>query len=674
MSEQIASMFAKMGFDIDSTAVDKIEKTIKDVRASSALLARNLRAMNTQLNVSSKYLNKIAKADGTGASIKTLGNNYTALGNHVHTAREKTAKFGRTLALVDPRIDKSAGKIELLTTKYAELTKKISETNAAISRTKVVSARQPSMSGVGMGRGGRGYSQQGLLQGRDQGYFNNAYGAAGGFLRSFLPAGGLLAGRAISAGAAVAEVKKRGQAQQAMQQALMFSSKGMEDFNDSLKFVKDEALRLGMSSQDLGRALGQINMSSSLSKDSKKKLITDTSEVVATLKLSKVDQGLIWYAVNQMFSLGKMQGEEIRQLTERGISKTLLYDAIKQTYGVKSQEEAMKMQEAGKLDPNKVLPVLFANMNKMGHESGAYDAAMKASITKQNIFVERLNQGSAQLMEAGLDEFLGLIFDGLSKALPYLISFTKGLMGAGKGIVNLVKTIKNWAMENPVALGTISALTLGVALFTGKIIAGTGALGVFANTFIRILPIITAVLKRIPIILFFTTLMYVFKAYQEYLSGSNNWLTLLSKLLAGAALDVNLLITRFNLLMSLISSGRLKDAVKMLWSGLDSGDTPSIKENTSSIFGALTPYEVIKRIIMKGVNPLMGDINSKENQPKGIPYANSNFTPPRLLGKFTGEVTVNLDVSNMGQKVGKQQIQVPLRLDTGGMGYLGGGQ
>ena len=89
------------------------------------------------------------------------------------------------------------------------------------------------------------------------------------------------------------------------------------------------------------------------------KIFTEMSEYIMVTGAGQEDQKLIFKAVNQMFSLGRIMAEEMNQLTERGVPRKMIYDVAKEVYNVKSTEEVLKLQENGKLDPAKILPIVF---------------------------------------------------------------------------------------------------------------------------------------------------------------------------------------------------------------------------------------------------------------------------------------------------------------------------
>ena len=112
-------------------------------------------------------------------------------------------------------------------------------------------------------------------------------GLLGGSLQSALLGGGI-----ASLGYGAAQAVKASQEQTRMEMALTMSSKNLREFDDSLKYVKEEALRLGLTSVDLGKAFAQVNIAAEgLSQDQKKRMFTGVNEYMATVGLDKEAQG-----------------------------------------------------------------------------------------------------------------------------------------------------------------------------------------------------------------------------------------------------------------------------------------------------------------------------------------------------------------------------------------------
>ena len=247
---------------------------------------------------------------------------------------------------------------------------------------------------------------------------------------------------------------------------------------DVITYSKEEALRLGLTSQELGKAFAQVNTAAEgLSQDKKKEIFTGLNEYMATMQLDPEKQKGVYTAFYQMFSKGKISQEEINQLAERGFSQKVFRDAIVQAYGLKSSAEAVKMQEQGKLtDVGKVWEVYTKMLQKMARESGAYDKMTRSSAYNINTFKESLVQLSKELMDSGLDELLGSVFKGLTAITQALIPLAQnlkpvigGFQALGEVLAPVIDFIRFFISENIILSGVL-LLTIGKGAGLAKII------------------------------------------------------------------------------------------------------------------------------------------------------------------------------------------------------------
>lgn len=454
---QIAKMFASLGFNVDTTGLEKFRSSVKlartDIRnmaGDTKVAATQFRSLSAALDGLNTKLNKISvkKANNDISTsyrnvASSLRNVERALLSIEHNQRGVTKALGRIHASV------KAG--EPIWDKYRQT---VIATRDALSSVngKMQTLRANSSVNLKVNQG-RGGSNSSGYQGKDNSFFGSMMGSStggmmGGFFRSMLPAVAI-GGGLPAAGFAMKEIVQRGREQQKMENVLQFSSKGLQDFNDSLAFVRKTAMDLGTSSVDLGKAFAQVNMSAgeTLTKDQKKKMFTEASAVFSVMGATKDEQGLLYKAVNQMFSLGRIQAEEMNQLTGQGlVPRQAVYQAVRDAYGNQKMTNAdiMKMQKANQLDPSKVLPKLFENLAKQAEESGAMAKYKQSSIYKQGQAIEKLNQLAQQIMNSGLDKFLANLFSllsGIIDHVSYLVgafkNFKKGLdsISGGNGLL-----------------------------------------------------------------------------------------------------------------------------------------------------------------------------------------------------------------------------------------------
>lgn len=440
---QIAKMFASLGFNVDTSGLDKFRQNLKQVRAEINNLGRDSKTASKKIRSLSSALDGLStKLDRV--SIKRANDNIAKSYQGVARSLGLVERALNSIQTNQKKITNALGKIhssvkagEPLWNRYSAAVRAARhELDLANIRLREIRANSDIRIRINEGRGFRDRDRGNGGGNGGSGFGGgNGGGFAGGFFRSMLPAVAM-AGILPAAGFGVKEIVQRGRDQQRMENILMFATKDAAEFADALQYVRKESLRLGLDTAELGKAFAQVQMSAGdkLSMSDKKAMFKDMSEYIMTTGAGQEDQKLIFKAVNQMFSLGKMQAEEMNQLTERGIPREMIYRIAKETLGLKTNEQVQKAQEAGKLDPSVILPKLFKAFADKAHESGAFQKAMESSQTKQNIATQEFNALAKQIMEGGLDKALANIFVALTDLTKVLSDIVEGFKAAKAAI------------------------------------------------------------------------------------------------------------------------------------------------------------------------------------------------------------------------------------------------
>lgn len=441
---QIAKMFASLGFNVDTSGLDKFRQNLKQVRAEINNLGRDSKTASKKIRSLSSALDGLStKLDRV--SIKRANDNIAKSYQGVARSLGLVERALNSIQTNQKKITNALGKIhssvkagEPLWNRYSAAVRAARhELDLANIRLREIRANSDIRIRINEGRGfrDRDRGNGGRNGGSGFGGGGNGGGFAGGFFRSMLPAIAM-AGILPAAGFGVKEIVQRGRDQQRMENILMFATKDAKEFADALQYVRKESLRLGLDTAELGRAFAQVQMSAGdkLSMSDKKAMFKDMSEYIMTTGAGQEDQKLIFKAVNQMFSLGKMQAEEMNQLTERGIPREMIYRIAKETLGLKTNEQVQKAQKEGKLDPSVILPKLFKAFADKAHESGAFQKAMESSQTKQNIATQEFNALAKQIMDGGLDKTLANLFVALTDLTKVLSDIVEGFKAAKAAI------------------------------------------------------------------------------------------------------------------------------------------------------------------------------------------------------------------------------------------------
>lgn len=450
-------MFASLGFKVDTSGLDKFKQSLASARGEFKNLnqgikqsSKHLRSLKSALDSVDTALNKVR---GAGANNKIIVS-YRDMAKAV----ENVDKHLRNISSHQQNTTKAIGKINSSVhagvkhwNDYANAVNRARDALRQV-RSRIQDIRSNSNISINV-------RQSGNLNGRGSNASGSPSNATGG--TTIIPLGGrrmlaglfggslqsaILGGGIASVGYGAVQAVKASQEQTRMEMALTMSSKNLREFDDSLKYVKEEALRLGLTSVDLGKAFAQVNIAAEgLSQDQKKRMFSGLNEYMATVGLDKEAQGGVYRAMYQMFSKGKVQQEEVNQLAERGMSIKVFRDSAMQAYGIKDVNTLLKMQQKGQLtDVGKIWQVYTDNLKKMANANGAADAMRNSSITQINRFKESLKQLSKELMDSGLDQMLGSVFKGLTAITEALIPLAKNLKPVIGAIREISATFGDW--------------------------------------------------------------------------------------------------------------------------------------------------------------------------------------------------------------------------------------
>lgn len=431
---QIAKLFAGLGFQVDTSGLVKFKRAIADARSEMTNISRGAKTATNQFrnlrretDKLSSSMNKIKNAGGN----RNVGGSYRNLAGDIHRVRNALD----SITTNQPRTTKALGKINAAVIagtphwnayrrSIVQTRQSLANLNGDLNRLRANSRIDVRIRNTGSSGGGGSDGGSGGLGGA---------GGLGGVLGlrammgSFLPAlavsslggaSGFVASKAIDAS----------REQTRMENSLLMTSKGANDFADTLEFVRSEALRLGLSSAELGKSFSQMNLSAkNLSKTEKKEMFSGFSEFMVAMGLDDYGQKGVLRAYNQMFSLGRIQQDEINQLSEHGIPITLVYESAMKAHNLSSIKAVKDLQQKGGLIPEKVLKQLSGDMGALARDSGALEKALNSSMYKKQVMIESFNQMSKRIMDSGLDVKLGQVYEKLTKILVEIESITKGI-------------------------------------------------------------------------------------------------------------------------------------------------------------------------------------------------------------------------------------------------------
>lgn len=458
---QIASLFASLGFKVDTKGLDAFQSKLREVRGDTALFARNARALAANLRSMSSGLDGVTtRLDKL--SLKRANANISESYNQV---AKSVKELNNSLNSIDSnrkRITLSLGKIhssvkagEPIWDKYKQ---SVLETKAALLQVNGQMQQLRKNSNIGVRTGSSGFSSSRTSTPRQQRPFGgmNLGGsegllAGGGFFRAMLPAVAT-AGGLPTLGYAVSKIVEQGREVQKMDIVLKMASSSAEEFGRNLEFVRKTAQEVGVDVTEFGQAYAKMLQATKdvkgLGLEDKEKMFRDLSIYMRTIGSSADDQQGIFRALTQMFTKGKVQAEELLQMAERGVPAAI---EIKKAAieGLKMTEKQFELaQKKGELDPAKLLPIMSANLAKLAQDSGAYEKALQTSATAQQRFKNELKLLSDEILQGGLDQGLKNLFESLTdlikvtkEGIQWLKGFKKGLDEVSGGNSGLILSI-----------------------------------------------------------------------------------------------------------------------------------------------------------------------------------------------------------------------------------------
>ena len=225
MNKKIASLFASVGFDIDTTDLTKLDGHLRDIRGSAAKLSTNLRSVNEQAKTTASRMRSLASAAEAVTKFNNLGGKYVTLATKVHDSEVAIARFGRVLKLIEPRLDSTNFRLSEVARSWMGLAAAVKSANSELSRVPNRTPKPVRASGVGGGGGG---SSRIASHPSNTGCGAGVLGGLASTLGRFTPTG--MVGGSVATGAVVGvnEIRKAGQDMQRMENMLLFSTKSQE--------------------------------------------------------------------------------------------------------------------------------------------------------------------------------------------------------------------------------------------------------------------------------------------------------------------------------------------------------------------------------------------------------------------------------------------------------------
>jgi len=164
----------------------------------------------------------------------------------------------------------------------------------------------------------------------------------------------------------------------------------------------------------------------------------DAFKVIGDIAVVKGSEGVesVIRAVGQIKAKGRLQGEEMLQLAEAGVSQKLVYEALGKTFG-KTEAQVRKLQEAGKLTADQAIPAIFEAITKgvSGGKAGSLQEVLSKTLSGR---MSTLGSRPFELINAAnLSQASG----GFGKFIEDMAVALDPSSGTGQRIVGIIEKI-----------------------------------------------------------------------------------------------------------------------------------------------------------------------------------------------------------------------------------------
>lgn len=377
-SDQIASLFASVGFIVDKQSITALENSLKRVEGRLASISKGFGKLKGSNSVTTGLRNTSRDAGKATTAIEGLTNAF-------RSGIPAMSQYAIQLNAAASAMRALAG--------------------AAPRRLPSV----PGSNGQG-GTGGRGGRRNGGLFGD----FGDSLfgGGVAGFARGVMPG--------LGAGWAAVNVVRQGREMAAAENAFSALSGSQAGGKAEMKYLENFSNQYGLDIRGGAEGYKRILASSvgtELQGKGAKDIFEGTSLFGATLGLSSENMSRATTAISQMISKGKVSSEELKGQLAEALPGAVQIFADAMNVPV---DQMFKMMEDGKVLAKDVLPEVSRILKERANAGGALDKYLESSLAKQYLLTNAWRKFVKTVFESGLDKALATFFSGLTGILNVL--------------------------------------------------------------------------------------------------------------------------------------------------------------------------------------------------------------------------------------------------------------
>lgn len=231
------------------------------------------------------------------------------------------------------------------------------------------------------------------------------------------------AGAAYSVFASASSVLRQGQFFQGMDATMTMVSDSSDEAASRIKFLKDQAYRLGLDLKVASQGYVQMSVNSDgiLDKSQNDELFKGYSEYATALQVDPVKYQRGITAIGQMMGKGQIMAEELKGQLAEGIPGSLqvFVKAAQEAFNDTTidVEKLMDMMKNGELKAAKVLPFVAKYFAEAARKGGALDKALNSNrVAMQQMQQTWVNFQNA-VFEGGFGEEMTRVFRDLATIL-----------------------------------------------------------------------------------------------------------------------------------------------------------------------------------------------------------------------------------------------------------------
>ena len=495
MSQQIASLYASLGFNVDQsgltafrTEMQTLKKEFTEVLKDTANMNRRLKTLAGRMGEFNRLFNPQNITDWRKrlvAAIRQYDGVMQATRNQMVTFGQDVFDSERKLNWFENRLKSNINTLDTYRQHLEPVVLLLERLRGAAGSP----LPRPSggYGGGGSGQGTRHHTGQG--GGSVGGGLLQAMGV-GAFLRPMLPTGMGLGGM-LGAGYGFRELVQAGREMQAMEFKLKAVSESSAVFNSNLKYVNETSQSLATNITELGQAYASIFQSAKTTESVESVQATTTGflKYFKTLNMTPDEIKGSFKAIKQMYNKEKVMAEEITgQLGEKAAGVLQLFAGVAAGGDVKA---FLKMMENGKVLADVVTKAGKA-AGDWADKQGTLNESLQTSASKQELFNNSLKKMSAAILKGGLDSALADMFMALVPIVEIVGTGLAFVFRIVAKVINGFKALYNYTQEHPIAssiIATTSAFILLMKYFGGwrlllvnalvslyKVIIGVGVL------------------------------------------------------------------------------------------------------------------------------------------------------------------------------------------------------